>query len=428
MALRPGSPHHNLQRPGRVRRSIESHTMSDHEANRRSEGGTWPSRRTAVLDWLVTGTQDQRFLDNIFVELCRRLQDSGVPLVRAGMFLETNHPQWLGVRVAWRPGLREADLRTIEYGARESDDYRHSPARFIRDGGTEVRGRLDRTVAADDPYPLFDELRREGVTDYVAWPFRFTQNKSHFITFATDRPGGFHDGDIELLNELLPVLASVTEVRLKNRFARLLLDTYVGPHAGEAILAGATTRGSGFTVEAAIVVVDLRGFTSISDLWPRDDVIALLNDYFDALSEPIERHGGEILKFMGDGLLAIFPDDASAAIHAVADICHAMAALNAAREARGLDALGYGVGVNFGDVMYGNIGSKTRLDFTVIGPAVNVASRLETLTKEMKPNVLFSAAFVAKASCGGLLRPIGTFPLRGVGQPLDVFAFKEEPR
>ena len=411
-----------------MRRSIESQTMSDHEASGRSENGTWPSRRTAVLDWLVTGTQDQRFLDNIFVELCRRLQDSGVPLVRAGMFLETNHPQWLGVRVAWRPGLLEADLRTIEYGARESDNYRQSPARFIRDGGTEVRGRLDRTAAADDPYPLFDELRREGVTDYVAWPFRFSQNKSHFITFATDRPGGFHDEDIELLNELLPVLASVTEVRLKNRFARLLLDTYVGPHAGEAILAGATTRGSGFTVEAAIVVVDLRGFTSISDMWPRDDVIALLNDYFDALSEPIERHGGEILKFMGDGLLAIFPGDASAAIHAVADICRAMAALNATREARGLDALGYGVGVNFGDVMYGNIGSKTRLDFTVIGPAVNVASRLESLTKEMKPNVLFSAAFVAKASCGGLLRPIGTFPLRGVGQPLDVFSFEEEPR
>ena len=427
MALRPGSPHHKLQRYGRVRRSIESVTMSDDAPSGLAENGIWPRRRTPVLDWLVTDTRDERFLDNIFVELCRRLQKHGVSLARASMFLETHHPQWLGVRVMWRPGMEQADLRPIEYGARDSDGYRSSPARTIRDGGSEVRGRLHDTTAVDDPYPLFDELRREGLTDYVAWPFRFTQNKSHFISFATDRAGGFHDGDIELLNEILPVLASVTEVRLKNRFARLLLDTYVGPHAGEAILAGATTRGSGFTVEAAIVVVDLRGFTSISDLWPRDDVIALLNDYFDALSEPIERHGGEILKFMGDGLLAIFPDDASAAIHAVADICRAMATLNAAREARGLDALGYGVGVNFGDVMYGNIGSKTRLDFTVIGPAVNVASRLETLTKEMKPNVLFSAAFVAKASCGGLLRPVGTFPLRGVGQPLDVFAFKEEP-
>ncbi len=401
--------------------------MSDHEASGLSENGAWPRRRTAVLDWLVNETGEQRFLDNIFVELCQRLQEHGVPLVRAGMFLETNHPQWLGVRVAWRPGLKQADLQTIKYGARESEDYLQSPARYIREGGSEVRGRLDRTDAADDPFPLFGELRREGVTDYVAWPFLFTLDKRHFITFATDRAGGFAEDDVDLLRELLPVLASVTEVRLKNRFARLLLDTYVGPHAGEAILAGATTRGSGFTVEAAIVVVDLRGFTSISDMWPRDDVIALLNDYFDALSEPIERHGGEILKFMGDGLLAIFPDDASAAIHAVADICRAMAALNVAREARGLDALGYGVGVNFGDVMYGNIGSKTRLDFTVIGPAVNVASRLETLTKEMKPNVLFSAAFVAKASCGGLLRPVGTFPLRGVGQPLDVFAFKDEP-
>ena len=223
------------------------------------------------------------------------------------------------------------------------------------------------------------------------------------------------------------MLANVTDVRLKNRLARTLLDTYVGPHAGEAILAGATRRGSGFTVEAAIVIVDLRGFTAISDLWPRDDVIALLNDYFDALSDPIERHGGEILKFMGDGLLAIFPDDARGAIGAVADICRAMAALNARRVAEGRAPLGYGVGVNYGDVMYGNIGSRTRLDFTVIGPAVNVASRLETLTKEVGVPALFSAAFVARAGCGEALKALGGFPLRGVGQPLQVYTFAEDP-
>ena len=261
------------------------------------------------------------------------------------------------------------------------------------------------------------------------WPgrSRFTLGKRHFITFATDRPGGFRDDELAQLSELLPVLATVVDLRLKNRLARLLLDTYVGPHAGEAILGGATTRGSGFTVEAAIVVVDMRGFTSISDLWPRDDVIALLNDYFDALSEPIEKHGGEILKFMGDGLLAIFPRDAGAAIRAVADICRSMAALNLVRKAAGRVPLGYGVGVNFGDVMYGNIGSKTRLDFTVIGPAVNVASRLETLTKTVEPHVLFSAAFVARVGCQAMLKPLGTFPLHGVVQPLEVYAFAEDP-
>ncbi len=398
-----------------------------HEAPDAIDTGRWPARRTAVLDWLVREAGDERYLDNIFVELCRRLERDGVPLVRAGMFLETRNPQWLGVRVQWRRGMEQAVLHPADYAARDSEDYRLSPAAAIREGAAEVRGRLESTGAADDPFPLFDQLRREGVTDYVAWPFEFTLGKRHFITFATDRPGGFHDAELAVLADLLPVLATATDVRLKNRLARTLLDTYVGPHAGEAILAGATRRGSGFTVEAAIVIVDLRGFTSISDLWPRDDVIALLNDYFDALSDPIERHGGEILKFMGDGLLAIFPDAAGAAVHAVADICRAMAALNVRRTAAGRDPLGYGVGVNYGDVMYGNIGSRTRLDFTVIGPAVNEASRLEALTKEVPARALFSAAFVAQAGCGDALKRLGSFTLRGVGRPLDVYTFAEEP-
>lgn len=398
-----------------------------HDLVEPAETGHWPARRTAVLDWLVNGTRGERFLDNLFVALCQMLGRHGVPLARAGMFLETNNPQWLGVRVLWRRGMAEAELRPSDYDARDTEAYRRSPAAAIRAGAREVRARLDATAAADDPYPLFDELRRDGLTDYVAWPFEFTLGKRHFITFATDRPGGFGDEEVRLLSDLLPILASLTDVRLKNRLARSLLDTYVGPHAGEAILAGATRRGSGFTVAAAIVVVDLRGFTAISDLWPRDDVIALLNDYFDVLSEPIERHGGEILKFMGDGLLAIFPDDARAAIHAVTGICRGMAALNAGRVGRSLEPLGYGVGVNYGDVMYGNIGSRTRLDFTVIGPAVNVASRLEALTKEVSAKALFSGAFVEQAGCGNALTLLGTFPLRGIGRPLDVYAFAEDP-
>lgn len=398
-----------------------------HDALETIATGHWPGRRAAVLDWLVKGTRDERYLDNIFVELCQRLERGGLRLARAAMFLETHNPQWLGARILWRRGLDQAELRPFDFDTRETDAFLLSPAAAIRSGTPEVRARLHDTEPADDAYPLFAELRRDGVTDYVAWPFEFTLGKRHFITFATDRPGGFAAEELALLSDLLPVLANVTDVRLKNRLARTLLDTYVGPHAGEAILAGATRRGSGFTVEAAIVIVDMRGFTAISDLWPRDDIIALLNDYFDALSDPVERHGGEILKFMGDGLLAIFPDDARGAISAVADICRAMAALNLRRVAEGRDPLGYGVGVNYGDVMYGNIGSRTRLDFTVIGPAVNIASRLEALTKEVPARALFSAAFVAQTGCGEGLKLLGSFPLRGVGRPLDVYTFAEEP-
>ena len=150
-------------------------------------------------------------------------------------------------------------------------------------------------------------MRAKGLTDYVAWPLYHTLGKRHIVTFATDRLGGFDDAHIAGLSKLLPALALVSEIRMKNRLARTLLETYVGSHASELILAGATRRGSGTTVRAAIMICDLRDFTRISDNWPRDDVIDLLNGYFDAMSEPIARHGGEILKFIGDGLLAIFP-------------------------------------------------------------------------------------------------------------------------
>jgi adenylate cyclase len=379
-----------------------------------------PAVYDAILRWLLNDTYGERYLDAIFVEFCRRLERQGLPLARAAVTLRVDHPQWLGLLVLWRPGMTAADLRLRDTERSDSDE--EGFAVFLSERATEFRAKL--TDAGDRLYPFLERLSREGLTDYVAWPLRFSLGKRHLVSFASARPGGFADNDVHCLAELLPALSSVMEIRVKNRLARDLLDTYVGPHAGEAILAGAIHRGSGFTVEAAVIVIDLRGFTAISDLWPRDDVIALLNEYFDALAGPIEQHGGEILKFMGDGLLAIFPGKAPAAFHAVEDICLGMAHLNATRAAGGRPPLEFGVGCNYGDVMYGNIGSRKRLDFTVIGPAVNIAARLEALTKELHRRALFSAAFVAKADCSHGVRKCGRFPLRGVGEPIEVFSFK----
>ena len=267
------------------------------------------------------------------------------------------------------------------------------------------------------------------MTDYVAWPLTFTLGRRHVVTFATGRTGGFSDEELDRVRDLLLVLAPVCEIRLKNRLARTLLETYVGPHASDQILNGSITRGSGVTVQAVVLICDLRGFTVLSELWPRDDVITMLNDYFDAMSAPVERHGGEILKFIGDGMLAIFPlsdpEACTKAVAAAVESRDAMAALNRDRAVRGLDPLGYGVGVHIGDVMYGNIGSSSRLDFTVIGPAVNTAARLEGLTKLVGRKILFSGAFVDSLGTRAGLDPIGSFPLRGVGAPLDVFALEE---
>jgi adenylate cyclase len=380
-----------------------------------------------IVRWLTNDTRDERFIDNIFAELCIRLQRAGIPVKRATLHILISHPQWLGARIMWADGTREAEIARADFDVRARPEYIGSPVSEIEDGAAEVREYLERDPTLGRKHAVYDEMRAKGLTDHVAWPLYHTLGKRHIVTFATDQPGGFDDAHIAGLKKLLPVLALVSEVRVKNRLARTLLETYVGSHAGELILAGATRWGSGTTVRAAIMICDLRDFTRISDNWPRDDVIDLLNDYFDAISEPIERHGGEILKFMGDGLLAIFPLSKPLAcghlLHAVAEARQAMVALNEKNGDIGRAPMNYGIGVHVGDVMYGNIGSRTRLDFTVIGPAVNMASRLEALTKQLGRTVLLSRAFADFVERDFALECIGEYPVRGFSAPIELFAY-----
>ena len=380
-----------------------------------------------VAHWLMNDTRDQRFIDNIFAELCLRLRQAGIPVKRATLHVLIHHPQWLGARIMWSEGMHEAEIARVDYDVQGRPEFIGSPASEIIDGAAEVRENLARDASLGRRHAVYDEMRAMGLTDYVAWPMYHTLGKRHIVTFATDRPGGFDDAHIASLKKLLPLLALVSEIRIKNRLARTLLETYVGSHASELILAGATRRGSGTTVRAAIMICDLRDFTAISDNWPRDDVIELLNGYFDAISEPIGRHGGEILKFMGDGLLAIFPLSEPSAcanlLRALAEARDAMVALNQNHSEIGRSPLNYGVGVHVGDVMYGNIGSQSRLDFTVIGPAVNMASRLEALTKQLGRRVLLSRAFADLVQSDFELERVGEYQVRGFSEPIELFAY-----
>lgn len=386
-----------------------------------------PTLSDGTVDWLTNGTRDERFVDNIFAEMCIRLREAGIPLKRSTLHIRIQHPQWLGARIMWSDGMREAEIGRVDFDVMGRSEFIGSPANEVLNGAPEVRENLEQDPSLGRKHALYDEMRAMGLTDYVAWPLYHTLGKRHLITFATDRPGGFDDAHLAALKKVLPVLALVSEIRVKNRLARTLLETYVGTHAGELILAGATRRGTGTTVRAAIMICDLRDFTKISDNWPRDDVIDLLNDYFDAMSEPIARHGGEILKFIGDGLLAIFPLSEPKAcvnlLHAVTEAREAMAALNERNSATGRAPLNYGIGVHVGDVMYGNIGSKARLDFTVIGPAVNMASRLETLTKQIGKPVLLSRDFAELVAPEFELERVGQHTVRGFSDPIELFAF-----
>src|SRR5882724_9597926 len=181
-----------------------------------------------VVHWLINGTRDQRFIDNIFAEMCIRLQRAGIPLKRATLHLLIQHPQWLGARIMWADGMREAEINRVDFDVRERSEYIGSPANEIHDGATEVRENFERDAAQGRKHAVYDEMRAKGLTDYVAWPLYHTLGKRHIVTFATDRPGGFDDAHIAGLLKLLPILALVSEIRIKNRLARTLLETYVG--------------------------------------------------------------------------------------------------------------------------------------------------------------------------------------------------------
>jgi adenylate cyclase len=402
-------------------------SVDNNRASHDEKSYAWPARGSQILNWLMRGTHDEPLIDKIFVELCSRLRAAGVPVARATLHFRTHHPQWIGTRIIWRRGMRSAEVRTVGYHVQETAEFLDSPLRAIINGANEIRQRLQSGKVDSLSQPLYAELGTEGLTDYIAWPLDHTLGKRHLVTFASDAPSGFADDQVAVLADILPSLALVSEIRLKNQLARTLLETYVGPHASEQILAGATTRGSGVTVDAAILICDLRNFTALSNLRPRDEVIDILNGYFDAMAEPIVRNGGEILKFMGDGLLAIFPlsnpSACSDLLRAIGEAQTALARLNEQNLSAGRDALTYGIGVHVGEVMYGNIGSSSRLDFTVIGPAVNIASRLEALTKDVKRSVLFSKAFVDRAGCVSELEDVGSYSLRGLNEPFTAYAF-----
>ncbi|HWZ67661.1 MAG TPA: adenylate/guanylate cyclase domain-containing protein [Stellaceae bacterium] len=363
-----------------------------------------------------------------FDELCWRLLGDGVPLWRATLYMGTLHPLIRGVGARWLRELRVIEEFRILHGNEATDEYLQSPIRATIERGTPFRRRL----AEETPeYPLLSKLRKAGATDYFALALNRTFRRFPVVTWTTDRPGGFSDADVAALEDINPALAAIVDARSVRRISANLLDTYLGPQAGRRILAGQIRRAEGERLRAVIMMTDLRGFTALSDQLPGDEVIELLDDYFDAVATPIEERRGEILKFIGDGMLAIFPaeddDDFSlSSVHALEAATEGLARLDAVNQMRrrvGRTELRIGIGLHLGEVIYGNVGSASRLDFTVIGPAVNLASRIEDLTKRLGRPMLFSSAFAR--ICPRPLVSLGLQPVRGLSKPEEVFGLAE---
>ncbi len=380
--------------------------------------------------WFVTEACRIADTRELIGAAAQQLVKAGIPLYRLAYFQFTLHPEFAGRAYLWRRG-REVEVGTRPHGDNQDADYRDNPLPIVFEQKKTVRVRLDKV---EPQAPLLRQLKDEGATDYVALPLLFTTGHVDALSVVSDAPGGFSTTDLDRMFQLQFAFTRLVEVHSLRDTAVQLLDAYVGRAAGQRILAGDAQRGGGQTIEAVIWYCDLRGFTRLSDSLPRDEVIALLNDYFSAMGDIVTRAGGEILKFMGDGMLAMLPIDAPAeradvalrAVHAAASVADAITVLNRIRAAAEEPPVRFGLALHVGEVMFGNIGASKRLDFTVIGPAVNHTARLEKLCAPLDRQVVLSRALAALLPEGETV-PLGRHAVKDLDQPQAVFGIKGAP-
>jgi adenylate cyclase len=387
-------------------------------------GGGRPIATPDLVAWLLEHGRSIERIGAFVDELCWRAVATGIPLWRVTLHTATLHPQIEGLGCRWWRDRGVMEEFTITLGAEEHGEFLNSPIRGSVLNGEIARFRLSDVQGRE--FPLLGRLREAGGTDYLALPLFRLLDSHPVITWATDVPGGFTDDHIARLAALAPALGAVIEARLRRRIARDLLDTYLGRQAGRRVLAGQIRRGRGERVRAVIMASDLRGSTALSDHLPADEMIELLNAYFERVAAPVQAYGGDVLKFLGDGVLAIFPVDelgeanaAAAALQAATETLADLVALCHTLEHPDRPPLCAGIGLHLGDVFYGNVGAPGRLDFTVIGPAVNLAFRIESMTKELRRPLLASRAF-ARAVPTPLVA-LGTHWLRGIAEPEELF-------
>ena len=389
----------------------------------------------AVSDWLVAqglGTPDPTALHAGF---CERIAALGVPLLRGFVAVRTLHPRVDAVSYIWR---RDAAPTRELLERAGTPEWRESPFSHVLENHIpQWRRRLDDGRPFE--FPILKRFRDEGATDYfiklVAFEIGTGPEPSGMISsWLTDQPGGFSERDFAILTRLLPRYALAAKALLARQIAINVLNTYVGHDAGQRILAGEIKRGHLETVNAVIVYADLRDFTAVSDRTPTDAIAPMLDAYFEAMVAPVVANGGQVLKFMGDGCLMTFRlgDQPHAgvctnALSAAAGMRNRTRQLNNRRGAAGEETMELDIALHLGDVLYGNVGTADRLDFTVVGPAVNEASRIEPLCKVLGRSVLVSETFARSAiNCAHRLESVGRHTLRGVREPQELFALRED--
>ena len=403
-------------------------------------------RITTLIAWLAEAGLSSLPEADIVTGFCERAAAAGIPIGRAHVFVDTLHPVHEGH--VFRFGHDPSEPLSKAYGRTVSDSVPAAVAdstvsqqwrgsaffQMLQTGESFLRRRL--TPETEPEFSVLPDMQAAGMTDYVAIINRFSAERvigdmdAVYSSWATAAPDGFTDGQMDALRSLTPFLALAIKSVATARMLGTLMETYLGRDAGRRVLGGRIVRGVAERIEAVIWFSDLRGFTKITDTTP-EHVIPLLNDYADVVVTSIHSEGGDVLKLIGDGTFAIFVADdlahaCSAAIAAAVAARRGVAMLNERRAAEGLPVTDVYLGLHVGQVFYGNIGSTERLDFTVVGPAVNEASRISAMCRSVDQPILLSKAFAGVSGIRNRIVSVGRYALRGVTQPQELFTLDPE--
>ena len=392
-----------------------------------------------LIDWLLRRAPQATSIRELLEQFANTLLQANIPLWRLWLNVRTLHPLLVAFNYEWDTENRDAVELQVDRATAPSDAYLMSPVRLILEGAGGVRCRLEGPNPQLD-YPIVREHHQTGATDYVAMPLVFSDEQINTITFTSKRKGGFPTRDLGFIYEVLPIFARLVEVHAAQRKSIQLLRTYLGRYTGERVLNGQITRGDRERIHAVIWFCDLRDSTGLADRLPGDVFLHTLNRFYDCVAGAVLDHGGEVLRFIGDAALAIFPissvieqgrdpertapEVCANALSAAIDAKSRIEQENIARIKAGAPPLSYGIALHVGDVTYGNIGTAERLEFTVVGSAANEAARIEGLTKILGYPILFSKAFTTLSESNRYLS-LGGHQLRGLSEPRELFTLRE---
>lgn len=392
-----------------------------------------------IREWLIDNSLGSSDIVEMFEQMCMKIVGVGIPVSRARLFWPTLHPLFQAETVSWDT-KSFAKLEQFEHQDNESDAWKVSPLKFVLDNDLEI---FRRQLVGDNAlldFPLLEELKEDGYTDFLVLASKIegistrrregTQNRGILVTWASNKPDGFSSEDLVSLQKIQRRFAVACKTIIQARISNNISQTYLGRRAANYVQDGQIRRGDGQRTNAVVWYSDMRNSTSLAETMPPEDYFDLLNSYFMATAEPVVKHGGEILDFIGDGVLGIFPFDckdglqkaASAANSAIDDVLMMSEDINEVRRGEKKETFNFGIGLNVGEVMFGNIGIPSRLTFSVIGPTVNEVARIESMTKLLQSKVLADKTFAELDL--SRWKSVGEHKLDGVLVEKELFSFQ----